>query len=91
MWIYGGKKEATPRQLSQWERGHWQIENSVFCALDVTYQEDRSHARKIGGLLQTIRCMAINVIRHQRFRYVPDGRRSASARSDRGLAWLGVY
>ena len=30
VWIYGGKKEATPRQLSQWERGHWQIENSVF-------------------------------------------------------------
>jgi predicted transposase YbfD/YdcC len=36
--IYGGKKEATLGQLSQWARGHWAIENSVFCALDVTYQ-----------------------------------------------------
>ncbi len=91
VWIYGGKKEVTPRQLSQWARGHWEIENCVFWVLDVTYQEDRSHARKIGGLLHTIRCMAINVIRRQGFRYVPDGRRSASARSDRGLAWLSAY
>jgi len=45
MWTYGGKKEATP---SQWARGHWEIENSMFWVLDVTYQEDRSHARKIG-------------------------------------------
>jgi len=36
--IYGGKKEATLGQLRQWARGHWAIENSVFCALDVTYQ-----------------------------------------------------
>jgi predicted transposase YbfD/YdcC len=43
--------------------GHWEIENCVFWVLDMTYQEDRSHARKIGGLLHTIRCMAINVIR----------------------------
>jgi len=85
------EKEVTPRQLSQWARGHWEIENCVFWVLDVTYQEDRSHARKIGGLLHTIRCMAINVIRRQGFRYVPDGRRSASARSDRGLAWLSAY
>jgi predicted transposase YbfD/YdcC len=91
VWIYGGEKEVTPRQLSQWARGHWEIENCVFWVLDVTYQEDRSHARKIGGLLHTIRCMAINVIRRQGFRYVPDGRRSASARSDRGLAWLSAY
>jgi predicted transposase YbfD/YdcC len=35
VWIYGGKKEATP---TQWARGHWTIENSVFWALDVTYQ-----------------------------------------------------
>jgi hypothetical protein len=31
--------------------------------LDVTYQEDRSHARKIDGLLHTICCMVINIIR----------------------------
>jgi len=60
VWIYGGKKEATP---TQWARGHWTIENCVFWVLDVTYQEDRSHAREIGVLLHTIRCMALNVIR----------------------------
>jgi len=30
VWIYGGEKEVTPRQLSQWARGHWEIENCVF-------------------------------------------------------------
>ena len=89
--IYGGsRQQVTPRQLSQWVRGHWEIENGVFWVLDVTYQEDRSHARKVGQLLQAIRCVAINVIRQQGFRYVPDGRRAASARLDRGLAWLGI-
>jgi hypothetical protein len=29
-----GKKEATP---IRWARGHWEIEDSVFCASDVTY------------------------------------------------------
>ena len=38
VWIYGGKKEATPGQLSQWAHGHWTIENSVFWVLDETYQ-----------------------------------------------------
>jgi hypothetical protein len=34
--------------------------------------------------------VALNVIRQQGFRYVPDGHRAASARPDRGLAWLGI-
>lgn len=90
--IYGGDggPEATPQQLSRWVRGHWGIENGVFWVLDVTYQEDRNHARKVGRPLHALRCVALNVIRQQGFRYVPDGHRAASALPDRGLAWLGV-
>jgi len=90
--IYGGKGglNPTPQQLSRWVRGHWEIENGVFWVLDVTYQEDRNHARKVGRPLHAIRCVAINVIRQQGFFYVPDGHRAASARPDRGLAWLGI-
>ena len=84
-----GGLNPTPQQLSRWVRGHWEIENGVFWVLDVTYQEDRNHARKVGRPLHAIRCMAINVIRQQGFCYVPDGHRAASARPDRGLVWLG--
>jgi hypothetical protein len=88
--IYGGGRglNPTPRELSRWVRGHWEIENSGFWVLDVTYNEDRNNARKVGRPLHAIRCAAINVIRLQGFRYIPDGRRAASARPDRGLAWL---
>jgi hypothetical protein len=80
----GGNAQAA-QSVGTWSLGDRKL---CFLVLDVTYQEDRSHARKIGGLLHAIRCMAINVIRCQGFRYVPDGRRSASARSDRGFTWL---
>jgi hypothetical protein len=62
----------------------------MLVVLDVTYQEDRNHARKVGWPLHAIRCVAINIIRQQGFCYVPDGHRAASARPDRGLAWLGI-
>jgi hypothetical protein len=34
--------------------------------------------------------VAITIIRQQGFRSIPDGHRAASARPDRGLAWLGI-
>lgn len=80
--------QISPKRLSQLARRHWHTENRVFWVLDVTYQEDRNHARRVGPQLHMLRVLAINIIRHQGFRYVPDGRRSAAARSDRGLAWL---
>jgi hypothetical protein len=91
--IYGkkGGPNPTPQRLSQWVRGHWEIENGMFWVLDVTYQEDRNHARKVGWPLHAIRCVAINVIRQQGFRYIPDGHSAASARPDLGLAWSGIY
>jgi hypothetical protein len=35
--IYGGGRglNPTPRELSRWVRGHWEIENSGFWVLDV--------------------------------------------------------
>ncbi|WP_160173284.1 hypothetical protein [Chloroflexus sp. MS-G] len=57
----------------------------------MTYQEDRTHARTVGWPLHAIRCVAMNIIRRQGFRYIPDEHRAASARPDRGLVWLGMY
>jgi hypothetical protein len=35
--IYGGGRglNPTPKELSRWVRGHWEIENSGFWVLDV--------------------------------------------------------
>ena len=60
-----GFRERGNAQAAQ-SVGTWSLGDRKLCffgVLDVTYQEDRSYARKIGGLLHTIRCMAINVIR----------------------------
>lgn len=90
LWVLSARHPLplTPAQLSQWARNHWQVENRTFWVLDVTYQEDRNHARRVGPMLHLLRLMAINVIRQQGFRYVPDGRRTAAALPDRGLDWL---
>lgn len=91
LWTFSagqGFPKVTPQALSMWARRHWHIENRTFWVLDVTYQEDQNHARRVGSMLHMIRNMAINVIRRQGFRYIPDGRRTATARPDRGLAWL---
>jgi len=46
MAIYGetGGLDPTPQQLSQWVRGHWEIESGVFWVLDVTYQDAQTEA-----------------------------------------------
>ncbi len=88
--VYGSRQAQLPsaQQCSQWLRGHWGIENRAFWVLDVTYGEDRNHARGIGVALSKLRCLSLNVIRRLGFRYVPDGHRAASALQDRGLSWL---
>jgi len=90
LWLYQARVEleVTPERLSRWVRGHWEIENRVFWVLDVTYGEDRGHARRIGMPLHILRSAALSLIRRRGFRYIPDGRRAAAARDDRGLAWL---
>lgn len=86
--IYGSRHSDLPsaQQCRLWLRHHWEIENRI---LDVTYGEDRNHARKIALPLSKICCLVINVIRQQGYRYIPDGQRATSARSDHSLAWLG--
>lgn len=88
--IYGSRWPKLPSaaQCSDWLRRHWEIENRVFWVLDVTYNEDRNHARQIAPALNILRCTVLNIIRQRGFRYIPDGQRAAAALADRGLAWL---
>ncbi len=89
--VYGSQQTAqpTPLQCSQWLRQHWEVENRIFWVLDMTYGEDRNHARVIALPLSKLRCLALNVIRQRGYRYVPDAHRAAAACNDRGLSWLG--
>jgi hypothetical protein len=86
-WVFGSRTvEASPASIAHWLRGHWTIENGVFRVLDVSYDEDRLHARKTGIALSKVRHAAINLIRGLGYRYIPDGWRGISARTDYGLA-----
>jgi hypothetical protein len=87
VWVFGGHSvPASPLTIARWLRGYWTIENGVFHVLDVSYGEDRSHARRIGVPLSKIRLTAINLIRGLGYRYIPDGWREISALPDFGLA-----
>jgi hypothetical protein len=69
-------------------RDHWAIENGVFRVRDVSYDEDRLHGRTIGLGLALIRNTAINLLRQQGYRFIPDGWRALASLPDRGLHLL---
>ncbi len=79
---------ADPTDILRLVRGHWVIENRVHYVRDGTYAEDRQHGRQRGPMLAGIRNTAISVFRWRGFRYVPDGRRWASAHREATIRWL---
>jgi len=78
--------DVTAKGICERIRGHWSVENGV--VRDVSYQEDRLHARKIAYHLSQIRNGAITLIRKAGFRYIPDGWRFFSARNEKGIELL---
>lgn len=79
---------ATAENIAEALRGHWAIENGIFRVRDVTYDEDRLHGRKIGRSLSSLRNVAINIIRHEGYPFVPDGWRDIASRPGFGLHLL---
>ena len=80
--------QLSPALVADALRGHWTIENGLFRVHDVSYNEDRLHARIIAPVLSQLRNTAINLIRREGFRYIPDAWRNFASRSDRGLSLL---
>jgi hypothetical protein len=78
----------TVDQVAQALRHHWTVENGLFYVRDVSYGEDRSHARLIGGVMSTIRNLAISLIRKAAYPFMTDAWADISARPDLGLALL---
>ena len=81
-------ERVTAKDIAQALRGHWTVENGVFRVRDVSYDEDRLHGRKIARSLSSLRDVAINIIRHQGYPFVPDGWRDIASRTGFGLYLL---
>lgn len=80
--------QANPQTLLQLLRQHWLIENQVHYVRDVSYGEDRLHARKTAQILAWARNLAMSILRCHHFKYIPDGWRFASANPQAVLRWL---
>ena len=72
-------EEVSPSGVSGGIRRHWSVENGVFRVRDV---------RKIAHHLSQIRNGAMTLIRRAGFKYIPDGWRYFSAKSERGIKLL---
>lgn len=78
----------TVGQVSQALRHHWTIENGIFYVRDLSYGEDRSHARLVGVAISAIRNLAISIIRKAAYPFMTDAWADISASSDLGLSLL---
>ena len=88
-WISSADADTTTaKEIAQALRGHWTVENGIFRVRDVSYDEDRLHGRKIAPCLSCLRNAAINLIRHQGYAYIPDGRRDFAARPGQALSLI---
>jgi hypothetical protein len=78
----------TTKQIAAGLRHHWTIENGIFYVRDVSYGEDRSHARLIGAVMSTIRNLAISIIRREAYPYMTDAWADISNLPDLGFSLL---
>lgn len=58
-------EQATTRELAEWVRGHWAIENRLHWVRDVTWDEDRSQVRTGAGprAMASLRNLAVSILR----------------------------
>lgn len=81
-------ERVTAKDIAQALRGHWTVENGIFRVRDVSYDEDRLHGRQIGRGLSSLRNVAISIIRHERYPFIPDGWRDIASKADHGIYLL---
>jgi predicted transposase YbfD/YdcC len=58
-------EQATARELSEWVRGHWTVENRLHWVRDVTWAEDHSQVRTGNGprAMASFRNLALSMLR----------------------------
>jgi predicted transposase YbfD/YdcC len=85
-------RQAGPRQLLRWWRGHWEIENRLHWVRDVTFDEDRSQVRTGAGpqVLAALRNTAIGTLRRAGHANIAEATRFYAAHPNPCLALLGL-
>ena len=70
-------QEASPADLLQLRRGHWGVENRLFCVRDVSFREDQCRVRKGSGpqALAALRNAATTALRRLGFANIAGGLR----------------
>ncbi len=79
---------ATPADILRLVRQHWGMENRVHYVRDGTDAEDRQHGRQREQMLAWVRTTAMRLCRWRGLRYMPDGRRWASAHQEATIRCL---
>jgi hypothetical protein len=94
--VYGltslSPQRASPQQLLEYNRGHWQIENRLHHVRDTIYDEDRSQVRRRNRphAMATLRNVAISLLRLAGVTNVAAATRQLARRVERPLRLLGV-
>lgn len=85
-------REAGPRHIAAYVRGHWSIENQVHWVRDVTFREDASKVRAGARprILATLRNLAIGLLRHAGYTKIKATIREAEYDTSLLLAILGL-
>ena len=83
---------ATPAQLLELVRGHWQIENKSHWVRDVTFDEDRSQVRcgSIAQVMAALRNTAIGLLREAGYLNIAKACREMAAQPQRAMALIGL-
>jgi predicted transposase YbfD/YdcC len=86
------RREAAPRHLAHYLRGHWSIENQVHWIRDTTYREDASaiHAAARPRVMATLRNLATGLIRQAGHTAIAATRRTARYDTTQLLTILGL-
>ena len=84
--------EANAEHLMGLARGHWGIENKSHYVRDVTFDEDRSQARKKSGprVMATLRNFTINILRLIGYHNIAAALRDMAAKPHISLKLIGL-
>ena len=85
-------QKASPEQLLELNRGHWNIENKSHYVRDVTFDEDRSQIRTKTGprMMAILRNLAISLLRLAGYVNIAEAIRDMAAKPYRSLQLIGA-
>jgi predicted transposase YbfD/YdcC len=85
-------RKASPEQLLDLNRGHWNIENKSHYVRDVTFDEDRSQIRTKTGprMMAILRNLAISLLRLADYTNIAAAVRHMAAKPHLALQLIGA-